>query len=116
VIVMGSNGIVGLELHFVLLFLPVLAWWRRPLGGRPEDVMTGCTLALAIAMRGVDLLPNGLWNNLPLFLAGALYGGAYAVAPPPASPPKGEPAIAKARAVRKPLSLAHRLKQRVGHD
>ncbi len=73
-IVMGTNGVVGLELRFALLLLPVvLANGTLRRSSSRETKVLIATVAAIIAVRAIDLLPNGWWSNLPLFLAGALY-------------------------------------------
>ncbi len=74
VIVLGTHGAVGLELRLALLTLPVLLAWRtlRRMRSAREKTLLVALMAI-VAMRCVDLLPNGWWNNLPVFLAGALY-------------------------------------------
>jgi len=75
VIEFGIHGAVGLELRLALLLLPVFAAWRKlgRLGSKKEQQLLAALMAI-IAMRAVDLLPNGWWNNLPVFLSGALWG------------------------------------------
>lgn len=71
----GLTGIVGVELIFLLLAIPVFVAWRRVrlLRGERERLFVA-GLMICIAVRMVDFLLNGLWNSLPFFLAGALYG------------------------------------------
>jgi hypothetical protein len=73
VIVMGMSGIVGLELRFALLLLPVILATRTVRRSSSPTNVLMATVAAIIAVRAIDLLPNGWWSNLPLFLAGALY-------------------------------------------
>lgn len=75
VIRLGTHGAVGLELRLALLVLPVLVAWRRlrRLRSQREAALLAALMAI-VAMRTLDLLPNGWWNDLPVFLAGALYG------------------------------------------
>lgn len=78
----GLTGVVGVELVFLLLALPVFFAWRRGglLVGERERLFVG-GLMICIAVRMVDFLLNGLWNSLPFFLAGALYGVARGLQP-----------------------------------
>ncbi len=71
----GTHGIIGLELRLALLLVPIGIAWRRQklLGSLPDRALVVALMAI-VAMRGVDLLPNGWWNCLPAFLAGSLYG------------------------------------------
>ena len=75
VIELGVHGAVGMELRLAMLVLPVVVAWRRQrkLGSAREAVLLAALMAI-VAMRAVDLLPNGWWNDLPVFLAGALHG------------------------------------------
>ncbi len=75
VIELGIHGAFGLEFRLALLLLPVFVAWRKlgRLRSRKEQALLGALMAI-VAMRAVDLLPNGWWNNLPVFLSGALYG------------------------------------------
>jgi hypothetical protein len=75
IILLGERGIFGFVAAFGLLVAPVLTAARR-LRHRLETPMRrlGATLALVVAVNAVDLLPNGLFNYLPFFFAGALAG------------------------------------------
>ena len=70
----GTHGIVGLELRFAFLVLPVVLAWRRQklLRTSPDGVLLAALMAV-VSMRAIDLIPNGFWNYLPVFLAGALF-------------------------------------------
>ena len=75
VIRVGMTGIVGTELLLMMLMIPVwLAWRRLRLFPDRESQYLLAGLMLCVAARMVDFLLNGLWNGLPFFLAGALYG------------------------------------------
>jgi hypothetical protein len=70
----GTNGIVGLGLHYALLVWPVVSAWRRGRRfGRGDAILLASLMAI-VALRAVDLLLNGWWDHLPVFLAGSLYG------------------------------------------
>lgn len=104
VLQLGSRGIVGYLADFGAIVIPVLLAFRR-FGRirerRAQILIAG--LALILAMRLFDLIPNGRWTSLPLFLAGGLTACLHAatravakpVAPEPvaaAAPPPSEPA------------------------
>ena len=72
---LGTHGALGLELRFLMLILPVLTAWRALDRVRvPQEKILVAALMAIVSMRCVDLLANGWWNNLPVFLSGALYG------------------------------------------
>ena len=75
IIEFGIHGALGLELRLALLLLPIFVAWRKlgKLRSRKEQALLAALMAI-VAMRCVDMLPNGWWNNLPVFLSGALYG------------------------------------------
>ena len=62
----GTHGMIGLELRLALLLVPVGIAWRRQklLGSLPDRALVVALMAI-VAMRAVDLLPNGWWNCLP---------------------------------------------------
>ena len=72
----GMSGLLGLQLSYIFfLLVPVLVGWRcigrlRSHDGAP--LFAG--LLLCIAVRMVDLLINGWWNCMPVFLGGAALG------------------------------------------
>ena len=75
-IAIGSFGLVGLELRILLMVLPVLraafkGWATRRRSGPDAALIAG--LMAALTLRAVDVLPNGWWNDMPIFLAGALW-------------------------------------------
>jgi hypothetical protein len=72
---LGSRGVGGVLLWYAMLGIPVfLGWrWMRRRRSHPEQALVAALMAI-VAVRMVDLLINGWWNNLPVFLAGALYG------------------------------------------
>jgi hypothetical protein len=87
----GIHGACGLALRLAPLVIALFAAWRaigRLRSGKEQMLLA--TLMAAVALRSVDLLVNGWWNNLPVFLAGALYGlsrGLVRVRPEPAPRP-----------------------------
>jgi hypothetical protein len=90
IIRLGSLGYLGFIVPFGLVLWPIVSL-RKKLRKFPDKkdqrIVTG--LALMVAVLGVDMLPNGLFPNLPFFLAGALHGTALIAskrAKPVASP------------------------------
>ncbi len=79
---MLQRGFWGLTLQFALLLLPVAMALRRvdrvPAADQP--LLGGC--ALASIFYSLDLLPNGMFNWLPLFFSGALAGLAQGMSSP----------------------------------
>jgi hypothetical protein len=77
----GAGGAAGFICVFGLLTVPVFRAGRalRKLRVGPERLLLG-TVSLLVAFVGIDLLPNGLFSALPLFLAGALGGAATGLA------------------------------------
>jgi hypothetical protein len=82
IISLGFSGFVGLTFQFGALLIPVWMAYRRidrvpkahqPLLGGMGLIATVCVL---------DLLPNGMFNNLPMFLSGALGGLAQGMSQP----------------------------------
>jgi hypothetical protein len=75
IITMGSRGMVGFIGIFGLLaasvFLAARAFPHIP-NGRNRAMLAG--LALIVAFSLVDLLPNGRFSYIPIFLSGALAG------------------------------------------
>jgi hypothetical protein len=74
IITLGTQGIVGLVGLFGLFTLPVTGWVRRLSGAtdRQKQVVGG--MALMLACRLLDLVPNALFTTEPILLAGALLG------------------------------------------
>ncbi|MBC8070881.1 MAG: hypothetical protein IAG13_21315 [Deltaproteobacteria bacterium] len=75
IIRLGNRGVIGFAGSFGLLLWPVFAA-RRRLKSIPdvESARMLDALSLLCALNAIDLLPNGLFNVLPLFMAGALAG------------------------------------------
>ena len=88
----GSGGAAGFVCIFGLLTIPVFRARSalRKLVEGPDRILLAA-LALLVAFGDIDLLPNGLFSALPLFLAGALAGAVRGSRWP------AHPAIAKAR-------------------
>ena len=77
VIRVGLNGIIGAELIYLLLFVPVLVAWRRVSGVQQREAqLLMVALMLCVAARMIDTLLNDIWTSLPFFLSGALLGAA----------------------------------------
>jgi hypothetical protein len=74
VIRLGTNGIVGVELHYAMLVWPLIVAWGRIRRWGTRDVALLAALMAIIGMRSVDLLINGWWNSMPVFFAGVLHG------------------------------------------
>ena len=72
IIILGARGVVGFVAIFGLLLIPVFIAHRK-LGRIPRrrERLLIAGLSLIIVVYAVDLLPNGLFTNLPFFLAGA---------------------------------------------
>lgn len=78
IIRIGARGIVGFIASFGLLVGPIFIA-RRWLGKiqNIDDRRLVDTMALIVALNAVDLLPNGLFTQMPFFMAGALAGLAH---------------------------------------
>ncbi|MFQ5697934.1 MAG: hypothetical protein ACE5IL_06560, partial [Myxococcota bacterium] len=71
----GERGFVGYGAFFLLLLGPVASASRNLVRSRDRRLLTlGSGLALIVALAGADLLPNGLFMNLPFLYSGALLG------------------------------------------
>lgn len=72
---LGQRGVVGLVGALALLLGPIWVAFRRrrqlPQGMAP--MLVAC-VALCVAARAVDMLPNGEYGPWPFYLSGALYG------------------------------------------
>jgi len=73
VLCLGHRGVVGWASEFGLMIVPV--WvatrrMRRVASRRDQILLAG--LALIVAMRLLDMIPNGRWTSLPIFFGGAL--------------------------------------------
>jgi hypothetical protein len=74
IIMLGAGGIVGLVLRFMLLQLPILSAMRRWKTVPPADRLLFTGITLMSAFYSFDLLPNGYFNPIPMFLAGSVMG------------------------------------------
>lgn len=72
IIWLGSSGVVGLAARFATLLFPIFRFARN--WGQLSQVSRslGAGLAMIIALFSIDLLPNSLWDLLPVMYAGAL--------------------------------------------
>lgn len=79
VIRLAARGMVGVVIYSFLLFYPIMVGWRaiKYLKDDEKLLLLGALMAM-VAIRAGDLLINGWWNCLPMFLAGALLGVAKA--------------------------------------
>jgi hypothetical protein len=132
VLILGSRGLVGFLSDFGLLVIPILVAARRlrRVQDRQAQILLA-GLALIIALRLVDLIPNGRWTSLPTFLAGALYSSALALSkeqrvkdvvadttPPLPTPLEPEPVLANTglteepREKKKPRRMSDTLRRR----
>ena len=72
---LGTNGIFGLVTSMALLLNPIwLAWRRRRRFSEPAPGLLVSCMALIVAIRAVDMLPNTHYGPLVFYFAGALYG------------------------------------------
>ena len=106
---LGERGIAGLAVYFALMLWPIAQTLRALPYTRRRDAFLLGALTLVVAMQTVDTVPNALFNNFPLLLAGALSGlarGLPAEARAARRDAKGEPGAAapKAEEVAEPAS------------
>lgn len=80
----SSYGIVGFVARFGLLLIPIFMARRtmKRLSGSDQALLSGISLITIVYV--VDLLPNGMFNELPMFLAGTVTGLAQGMAVQPA--------------------------------
>jgi len=86
IIALGERGTIGFIGMFGLLLAPILIARRR--GRRiavAQDRQLVDALSLLCAVNAIDMLPNALFNVMPIFLAGAVAGLADGISrqPPP---------------------------------
>jgi hypothetical protein len=92
IVMLGMLGVVGFCAAFGMLLLPVFIARRRlrAIDDKGDRLLVAGT-SLILAMVAVDLLPNGLWDDYPYLLAGALSGVSRALAlAPKKRPARGE--------------------------
>jgi hypothetical protein len=71
---MARGGIAEFTTVFCLLLAPIVMAYRA-LNRVPKPsqrILSGVSLIVAVS--GIDLLPNGLYNGIPMFISGALAG------------------------------------------
>lgn len=75
VIRLGMSGLLGVIAAFLVCAIPVFRARRmlRSVDSIEVQWLVVATM-LCIVVRMADLLLNGWWNSLPVFMAGALYG------------------------------------------
>ena len=73
---LGARGILGVLLYSMLFAYPILIAWKsvKRIGNAHSYNMLLAALMAMVVFRMADLLINGWWNCLPMFLAGALLG------------------------------------------
>ena len=74
IIILGNGGVLGFLCRFGFLSLPI---WRATRRANNTSKMTGGIVggfAVMLALAEADLIPNGMFNVLPVLLAGALMG------------------------------------------
>jgi len=72
---LGTSGIIGLVTSMALLLNPIwLAWRRRRRFREPAPGLLVSCMALIVAIRAVDMLPNTHYGPLVFYFGGALYG------------------------------------------
>jgi hypothetical protein len=82
IITLGVGGIVGFVFHFGTLLVPIwVAYFRLHRIPRADQPLLAGVGLIATGLV-VDLLPNGMFNTLPMFVAGALGGLSYGMAQP----------------------------------
>jgi hypothetical protein len=69
----GISGAVGFAARFAMLVAPVFRFARNRRQLTPTSQILGAGLALMVALFTSDLLPNSLWDLLPVMYAGALF-------------------------------------------
>ena len=75
VIKLGHSGILGVEVVLFLFAIPIWQARRRIASIQSDEIIILMSaLMMCIVIRMADLMLNGWWNSLPIFLAGALYG------------------------------------------
>lgn len=86
VVIYGVRGGLGFVCFFAYLLSPIFLLRKRLRRvAAPEEKVMLTGLALLVSVSAVDLLPNGLYNSLPVFFAGILYGATRALSSQPPS-------------------------------
>lgn len=72
---LGEQGAAGLGIFFALMLIPIFQAWRAiPRCPNRQDASMLAALAIVLAIQVIDTIPNGLFNHLPLLVAGAVSG------------------------------------------
>jgi len=76
----GSRGVLAFAASFGLMLIPVLFVIRHA-PRIPDRGARAALLGVAsiVVVQTLDWLPNGIFSNLPLFIAGALWTSAHAI-------------------------------------
>ena len=74
IVTLGYEGVVGLSFQLALLLIPVFLAMARVNRVDRADQPLLASAALICALYSLDLLPNGMFNDLPMFFSGALTG------------------------------------------
>lgn len=84
IIVLGNRGLIGFVSTFGLLLVPIFVAARRLRRVRRQrDRLMLSGLALIAAVCAADLLPNGMFTNLVVFISGCLAGTAKGLSTSP---------------------------------
>lgn len=71
----GNAGLAGVVIYYLFMLVPVVRARRHmKLLGSAEAAYVVAATMVCVSVRMLDLLLNGWWNSLPVFLAGALVG------------------------------------------
>jgi hypothetical protein len=97
---MLQRGFVELSLDACLLLLPVVMAFRKVDRVAKVDQPLLAGAAMVSVFYSLDLLPNGIFNRLPMFLAGALAGLAQGMDKTPAAPQNLREIVAKLLALK----------------
>ena len=71
---MGAFGMIGFACRFGLLLFPIWVAFRRLKHVEKSDRPLLAGVAWAAILYALDLLPNGLFNEMPFFLSGSVIG------------------------------------------
>lgn len=71
---MGAFGMVGFATRFSVLLFPIVVAFRRLKYLEREERPLLAGVAWAAILYALDLLPNGLFNEMPFFLSGGVIG------------------------------------------
>ena len=74
IIFLSEWGVVGLITRFSLVLLPIFMVRRRLRKFAKPHQLRLAGLSVILGITGIDLLPNGFFSALPMFLAGAVAG------------------------------------------